>query len=596
VVENIYDQSGNGWVPDVGQLPPGSDTGGIDPDELAEALTSTEGSSAIRSVMKRLDVVDDFGADPTATVNSTDAFQEFFSACFPGKRGFIPPGNYLITPDVLSISPASNIDIAGPWIETNGSYTTILTTDPATATPGGVPIDGPMLKIHNLTQTSGVGKFIRQGYIGGLRFVDATGDVAPNRCGLSLSGIEGWHFGQMYGAQLRGDVVRVPTRNFAGNPDPYHCLFNTFEGITGLTCQGWAINNMNSQGFAGNHLRSIKHANGGHGIIRSAAAGNTWHSLSAGACYDWAIQFYDSGGTIGREDFGYIEIDDCENGVWVDGAEYVTFHHMRIIHRFHNGIGFWPRTGIKFGGSGRNTRYITLEFENRLEAPPGGSTGPLGGAPTSDDFGTLIDYASEVQFNRVAADTFFLSNDGLGGFPTSKYYANLANSNLAVKLRVNGIPIIDQFPMPIASVYSNTSQTVPGSGLLGKISFPVELKDPLSLWTNDEFTVPGPGFLMCSAQICVTGMAANQRCRWGFVINRNSTIINHDQQERNLNANDLGNQSFLSNVTLAVAAGDKVYFGFDQNSGVTKAISAASSSAQATTRAFYRFLESSGAY
>ena len=161
-------------------------------------------TTVAKKLARVLDAVVDFGADPTGATNSTVALQAFYAACITsGKRGYIPPGTYLVTPGQLVFTATTYQ--AWPHIETAGHWCTTFKVDPSTH------VNAPILAWNNGVQTSTAPSAQWYGGShGGVTFLDTTGDSAPLRSGMSFAGMWGIEFGWIKGQSLTGDVITVP--------------------------------------------------------------------------------------------------------------------------------------------------------------------------------------------------------------------------------------------------------------------------------------------------------------------------------------------------------------------------------------------------
>ena len=533
----------------------------------AGAVTTT-----VQTKLRETVSVKDFGAVGDGTTDDTTALQNFFSACMAGKRGYINAGTYSVNEGQIVIQPASNVDTTGFYVETAGYLSTVI--------KGRGTSQAPLIRIQNLTQTSGAGKFLKGGYLGDLGF-DGSGQNAAwtTAHALSLRGCDGWEFGYMYGVSLKGDLLNIPQNLYSGNnPDPYHVAFCTFRGLQSNFGNGWVLNNDNFVGFTSNEVFNVAcyGTSTGKGAIRSCGAGNIYKKISVGTCYGWAIEVYNgsAGGRMSREEFQIAELDDPEYGIYVWNADQAYFEQIRIVHRYHGGIGYWPREALRLSDA-TNPAVTNALFNitHRIEA--GGVLGDLGGFLRCQNSNAIT--GCQIIYKIV-------NNAGLG--ITNTTLLSGANINSLADIRVmssidgDRTVIYDSQAKPFAFVTLNASASIPNGGFAGignKISTTGEIYDRRNNFStaNSSYTAPVTGIYMFACSFSVTGVAAAVRFRFGLFNETTSTIIKYFSQETTSTTKLV----FTGSGMVSLNAGDVVSFNADNNSGLAVTVATAFSAA-----------------
>jgi len=509
--------------------------------------------------------VTDFGAVGDGITDDTVALQNFFAACVAGKRGYIEAGTYMVTEGQIIIQPVSNVDSTGFYVETAGYF--------ATTIKGRGISQAPLITIQNLTQTSGVGKFLKGGYLGALGF---DGSAQPGGWtashALSLRGVDGWEFGFLYGVSLKGDLLRIPQNIYGGsNPDPYHVAFCTFQGLQSNFGNGWVLNNDNFVGFTSNEIFNVAcyGASTGKGAIRTCGAGNIYKKISVGTCYGWAIEIYNGSvaGRMSREEFQIAELDDPEYGILVFNADQAIFDQIRIVHRYHTGIGYWPREALRLSDATNPlVSNVTFDITHRIEA--GGALGDLGGflrcQGSNAVVGCHIVYKIVDNASLGITNATLLAGANINALADIRFLSNIQGDRTV---------IYDSQAKPFAYVTLNAAASIPSGGFGGignKISTTGEIYDRRNNFStvNSSYTVPVTGIYVFSCSFSVSGVAAAVRFRFGLFNETSSAIIKYFSQE----TTSTSKLVFTGTGMVSLTAGDVVSLNADSNRGVATTV------------------------
>lgn len=502
----------------------------------------------------------DFGAIGNGIANDTVPLKNFFAACMAGKRGYLGAGTYMVDEGEIVIQPISNVDTPGFYVETAGYSATIL--------KGRGTTQAPLITIQNLTQTSGAGKFIKGGYLGDIGF---DGSSQPggwsNSHALSLRGLDGWEFGYIYAVSLKGDLLHIPQNLYGGNnPDPYHVAFCTFRGLQSNFGNGWVLNNDNFVGFTSNEVFNVACYGtvSGAGAIRSCGAGNIYKKISVGTCWGWAIEVYNgsAGGRMSREEFQIAELDDPEYGIYVYNGDQAIFDQIRIVHRYHAGVGYWPRESLRLSdASNPALSNTTFDITHRIEA--GGVIGDLGGFLRCQDSNAIT--GCEVIYRIVDNAGFGITNATLLAGATIN---NLADIRVLSSIQGDRTVIYDSQAKPVAFVTLNASATIPSGGfatISNKISTTGEVYDRRNNFntSTSSYTVPVTGLYIFSCSVSVSGVASGTLFRFGLFNETTSSIVKYFAQE----TDSTGKVVFTGTGMILLTAGDIVSLNADNNSG-----------------------------
>lgn len=512
--------------------------------------------------------VKDFGAVGDGIADDTVALQNFFAACMSGKRGYIDAGTYMVTEGQIVIQPASNVDVTGFYVETAGYFSTVI--------KGRGISQAPLITIQNLTQTSGAGKFIKGGYLGDLGFNGSAQNGAWTTAhALSLRGVDGWEFGYLYGVSLKGDLLHIPQNLYAGNnPDPYHVAFCTFRGLQSNFGNGWVLNNDNFVGFTSNEVFNVAcyGASTGKGAIRTCGAGNIYKKISVGTCWGWAIEVYNgsAGGRASREEFQIAELDDPEYGIYVFNGDQMIFDQIRIVHRYHAGVGYWPREALRLSDA-TNPAVSNNIFDITHRIESGGVLGDLGGF-----------IRCQSSNNIVGSEVVYKINDNAGlGITNTTLLAGasinaLADIRILSSIQGDRTVIYDSQAKPFAFVTFASGATIPNGGFSGignKISTTGEIYDRRNNFntSTSSYTAPVTGIYMFACSFSVSGVAAAVRFRFGLLNETTSAIVKYFSQETTSTTKLV----FTGSGMVSLNAGDVVSFNADNNSGLAVPIATA---------------------
>lgn len=534
---------------------------GVQYDPAGTGAVSTTVQAKLRETVS----VKDFGAVGDGVADDTTALQNFFAACMAGKRGYLNAGTYLVTEGQIVIQPPSNVDVTGFYVETAGYLSTVI--------KGRGISQAPMIRIQNLTQTSGAGKFLKGGYLGDLGF-DGSAQSAgwTTAHALSLRGCDGWEFGYMYGVSLKGDLLNIPQNLYAGNnPDPYHVAFCTFRGLQSNFGSGWVLNNDNFVGFTSNEIFNVAcyGASTGKGAIRSCGAGNIYKKISVGTCWGWAIEIYNgsSGGRMSREEFRIAELDDPEYGIYVFNGDQAIFDQIRIVHRYHAGVGYWPREALRLSDA-TNPALTNVSFDITHRIESGGVLGDLGGFIRCQNSnaitGCRINYKIVNNAGLSITNATLLSGANINA---------LADIRILSSLQGDRTVIYDSQAKPFAFVTLNAAASIPNGGFAGignKISTTGEIYDRRNNFdtATSSYTAPVTGVYMFACSFSVSGVASGVRFRFGLFNETASAIIKYFSQETTSTTKLV----FTGSGMVSLTAGDVVSLNADNNSGSSVSI------------------------
>ena len=505
--------------------------------------------------------VKDFGAVGDGITNDTLAIKAWLDYLITNTAevGYWNDGVYSVDEGVLIIQPPSNIHWPGVQIETAGYQRTIL--------KGRGTTQAPLLTIRNLTQSSPAGRFLKGGKLGPIGFdgsAQSAGWTASH--GLSLRGVDGWEFGFINGEQVKGDVVNIPQNLYAvNNPDPYHVAFCVFLGIQANFCNGWALNNDNFVGFTSNEVFNVAMYNGlsGKGAIRSGGAGNIYKKISVGTCLGWAIDVYDGvgGGRASREIYQIAELDDPEYGIRVFNADQCLFDQVRIVHRYHAGVGYWPREALRLADASHPPFSNTLfDITHRIDA--GGVKADLGGFIRCQGSNSI-----------EGVEVVYKISDNAGFGITNADVLNGANINSLTSIRIltnvqgNRTVAFDNQSKPAAYVTINGSATILNGGFGGSgnnISSTGVVYDRRSNFASSTYTAPVSGLYRVFASISISGVVAGVRFRFGFRDSASGNIIKYFTGF----TTDTTKHVFNGSGFVQLTAGDQITLNADNNSGL----------------------------
>jgi hypothetical protein len=527
-------------------------------------------ASTVKSkIDSTVDAVIDFGADRTGANNSTSNLLAFFNHCIlTGEPGHIKAGSYLVNAGVLSFDN-NFTNKAWPNITTDGYDNVYFLRADAT--------DAPLLSISNGVATSSVGKYWNGGSLGGITFEQNGKATGPEQHGLSLRGVWGTKFGWMRGNDLGGSSVHIPEALFnTANPDPYAVTFCEFDGIEGIDCSRFTLENRNWLGFNGctiKNLRVVRCQLGGwHGFGAANSLGKYSMGDVSGWAFDDGTNAAATGGAPLRIDLGMGELDNVENVMRINRLLQMVGKSMRIVHRFNTGQNvsalYWPRKVIDVaGGVGANVGNIDIEITHRIEA--GGTKAGLG---------VFYDGSNNANVRGVSVDQRVQDNGGIG-ITDADIFTGVSLSSSTVITKNGGIPINDRRFKVAALVRANTSDVVPNSGYLtaaSKISFGVKMYDFGGYYDSakSEFTVPWTGLYRVSGRICIS-VPVGTRVRVAFAVNE-SGVITVLHQKYYFASNESAIHYDVDGVVL-LTQGQKLFLMADQNTAGPVNLSAPSS-------------------
>jgi hypothetical protein len=325
----------------------------------AGAITSSQsaGGAVGRPASEKLSDIlhaKDFGALGDGVADDTAALAALLSAMQeqgkPGVLGGVGRiTRYLVRAGELGWRGSSSSEqSAGPTLFTAGRV--IISVKPGSA-------NAPILYVHNDRLRGG--RFVHGGYIGALEFEDRTGDVAPARHGIQLSGVEFMRFGPLFSEQLQGDLVHIEAKGTLLSGDQWHVAGCIFESLTTWNTAGWTLNNNSpSHFFNGNELGMLWNINGAKGLWRGPGSANELRFGSAQGSNGWAIDWTpaDASSSVQANKIVFLELDGPEFGVRINGVQAFAIEQARIVHRHRElprqaGTGAaWPIVSLRIGG------------------------------------------------------------------------------------------------------------------------------------------------------------------------------------------------------------------------------------------------------
>ncbi len=506
-----------------------------------------------------------FGVDKTGVHNTTTQLLGFFNALVAGGLwGRIPGGTYMVTEGVL-VFDNNFTDKLWPQIDTDG-YNSVFFQAAGLA-------DAPLFTMSNGTATSGVGKYWRGGSLGGITFVDATGQTSPNRHGMSLRGIYGISFGFMKFNNMGGDGVNVPFFRFGGtNPDPYACTSISWDGISAAQCQGFGLRNLNGAGMDSWKIGTLSVVNGVSGGWYGTGGGTSVFTVSFGDVGGWGI---DDGGQAGvnggsRNEIGRAEFDNVENGIRLNRESQSSFREVRFVHRFQSGINpaavYWPRNVVSLGG-GVSPRVKQIEMPQMLHRIEAGGT--------TADLGTFVDGHNDSGVAGVQIDQS-VSDEGPIGVISSMLYTRMSNT---VALLTQDLQNIwDSRRLNAMQAHGSAAATlIPNSGLgtLPGLQFPTGEFDPALVTdpnthavifgydaTTSQYTIGCAGRYKVVVSFPLT-IAAGTRIRLGVLLTRSA--VTTTIMGTYLWSVVLDRQTYMLEGSAAFIVGDKIGVTCDQN-------------------------------
>lgn len=525
---------------------------------------ATAVSRTVESKLRDVVSVKDFGAVGDGVTNDTTALLNFFNHCIAtGTPGHISKGNYLVTAGVLNFDTGS-VNKAWPEITTDGTDAVVFLRADNT--------NAPFITLTNGTAVSGVGRYWREGCLGGITFNQNGKTYASNQHGISLRGVWGTTFGWMKGKNLGGSLIYMPYFVFgATNPDPYAITACTFEGVEADFCVRYAIENQNGVGLTHNIVKVLRaiecQAGGWYGL----GSVNRVDVVSMGSVQGWAFDDGSAtGGPAGSSRFilGSAELDNVQNGFRLNNVKNFDIGIVRFVHRFQFSPNttpeYWPRKCISLAdGTSPSAQDITGRLYHRLEA--GGSLSDLGSFIDGNNTGNAFNF----EFNNLYAD------NGSLGFTENLLAQNIAASEHGI-VRNKGVPILDTSVKVAALVRSSTANTVPNTGYAtatSKITFATEVYDRGGYYdtANSWFTVPYSGLYRVTGKVCLT-LAVGTRVRMAFATDAAGVIaIRLNQTAYQV---DTGAQHYQLDGVVSLTAGHRVFLMADQNTGSSVNLSA----------------------
>ncbi len=489
--------------------------------------------------------------------NHTANLLEFYNYCIDnGNDGWLMPGDYIIDLGQLSFDNG-HTDKALPNILTSGHSVTKFTASS--------DIDSFYLSFTNGVAVSGVGRFWRGGFHGGLSF-RPSGAVSglPNNHGLILSGLESTKFGFFDGEGIGGDTVHIKRNLFGGsNPDPYSVALCKFEGARGVRNGGMAFNNDNYVGMNVCEIDFIRAIENSGGVFSGQGASNTVKSISSGSCAGWGVGDQPDvvGGASTRFTLGSAEFDDIEFGIDSSISSQSDYGKHRFVHRYNFGPlnpsgGYWPRKALKVGNSTRTVVGLKFNTIDRIE---------VGG--TKVDLGEFADFSNAASFlSQVNIERQILDNASFG-FENSDLFTNF-NTGSEVRYSIPFSIVIDTFKLntTYVKVRNSGAVTVKNGGFASSANF-VGYDQPLEgaasrLYdtANFEYTAPASTMYRIKANLA---MSLNSGNRVRMAIFRNGSLISSDFDY----CIATGPQTYTIEGDFLLNAGDLIKINADQNSG-----------------------------
>lgn len=361
-------------------------------------------------------------ADRTGSKNATAAIKTFIESCIADKcDGYIPPGNYKITPGELVFTcGASHTPL--PFIYTDGAYKTTFIADPAS------PIDAPFVSFV----TSTANRFWQGGGLDGITFHDPYNAAYSSRHGVVLSGCWCPTFEHLRCTALNGDLLSIPQKGVGTDPDPYVVGFLKVPLIEGGSCRR-VINNNNGVGLSNYKIGFLRATSTKDGIFRGLGTSGVIEGISAGNCRGWALE--DTGNEFGgmsKLSVLSAELDNCEYGIQIRNCVGVRLDSIRFIHRFkfadNTNSEYWPRQALSIaGGAVDDVRDADIFLWHRIES--GGAIETLGNFVTAN---------SSPNIKCVNISCRLVDNSGLA-VSADRIYKNFHAGVVATYCDVNGV-------------------------------------------------------------------------------------------------------------------------------------------------------------
>ncbi len=533
----------------------------------------------------------DFGADSTGVTNTTTAMKAFFDYCIlTGKRGFIPAGEYKITPGQLFFDNGGN-DKAFPEILTAGHSSTIFRFDPASS------VDAPMFVITNGRAgsanpggnwTGGDGKYWEGGGIGGISILDEASTVGTytSRHGFELQGWTNPKMGYLYYKTFNnGSAVFIPRAEFdastppqfnvAGstNPDPCAISDMQWQGIE-ASYSSSLIKNNNGVGMDGWKVGYVRAIQTYSDVITDIGQGCQFPSGSFGGCNGWVL-IAGAKATVNRLIVNNWEVDNCRYGFDFRRITDSQIGGVRTNHRYnspaniHNtGEGFWPRIAFRFaeGASGNATDISMMPMIHRVQPieagvdPAGKGGGPAFGV---NAFGTLLYTVAPGSVINITYDHNFQNSAGFS-VPTSSYHSGF-NGNSRLAFTEKGLPFLNYRYGNAAEVsYTGTAPVIAAAGSItdaaSLIAFNSLRHDQAFNYNTTTYlwTAPYTGWCKVSAAIDLT-LASGTRVRMAVIRDAagNGVFSASSSMRRHSNSTEV--QSYhLPEHSFQVNAGDRI--------------------------------------
>lgn len=361
-------------------------------------------------------------ADRTGSKNATTAIKALIDSCIADKcDGYIPPGNYKITPGELVFTcGASHTPL--PFMHTDGAYKTTLTADPSSS------VDAPFISFI----TSTANRYWQGGGFGGVTFADPYNAAYSNRHGVVLSGCWSPTFEHLRCTSLNGDLINIPQKGVGLNPDPYAVGFLKAPLIEGERCRR-VINNSNGVGLTNYKIGFLRAVATKDGIFRGLGTSGFIEGISAGNCKGWALE--DTGNEFGgMSKFAVLsaELDNCEYGIQLRNCVGVRLDSIRFIHRFkfadNTANEYWPRQALSIaGGAIDDVRDADIFIWHRVES---------GG--TIDNLGNFVTANSSPNIKCVNIRCRLVDNSGIA-VSADSIYKNFNAGVVATYCDVNGV-------------------------------------------------------------------------------------------------------------------------------------------------------------
>ena len=504
----------------------------------------------------------DFGADPSGAVNATAGLVNFYNACITtGRDGYIPGGTYKITPGTLIFNSAQTNK---PWpnIRTADNLV-VFSVDPATN------VNAPILQWTNGVSSGSTYQWLG-GSHGGITIIDATGQTAPLRCGVSLQGWRGpvfpgrWAF---YG--LPGDAIKVPYG--ATYQDQYAVNWAMWDMIDANNCTGYAINNLGMYSMDSWKIKALNSNQNLAGGVFGLGDG-TWIGDYSCSGPGWAIDdgtqagtdnpgFSWGAGPVNRNVIDVAEFDTVQYGVRLNKASFCSFKKIRITYRYQGAFVYWPLTSFDIcGGSNSNVNNCDINVWYRIEA--GGLIGNLNPFTNMHNSGQVTNF----QMDNLIQDDAAL---GVGNAQLVTGYINSAT----VRVSKSSEDVVNTLDRPIGLAYGSNAVTVIVSGGFGTSASKVPFASvPFSPYSSPltvvggltTFTAPRNGLYQFGLQIPMT-LTVGTRVRLGFW---DGTYVHGGIYAYQVNA---GIQTYLASCCLYLNSGATINPMADTNLGSSSA-------------------------